>query len=83
MINLLYIFHLKELLTNYITNNLFIFSDCFFRQGDYNFALQDYHQALDLDSMDSNVKNRVSVIYNEYATVAYQDKNYPVSISYM
>lgn len=51
--------------------------DCFFRQGDYNFALQDYHQALDLDPMDSNVKNRVSVIYNEYATAAYQDKNYP------
>lgn len=51
--------------------------DCFFRQGDYNFALQDYHQALDLDANDNNVKTRVSVIYNEYATVAYQDKNYP------
>lgn len=51
--------------------------DCFFRQGDYNFALQDYHQALDLDGNDTNVKNRVSVIYNEFATTAYQDKNYP------
>jgi len=35
---------------------------------------------LDIDGNDINVKNRMSVIYNEYATTAYQDKNYPVSI---
>jgi len=35
---------------------------------------------LDIDGNDINVKNRMSVIYNEYATTVYQDKNYPVSI---
>jgi len=68
------------LLENFKNILIFYFVDCFFRQGDYNFALQDYHQALDIDGNDINVKNRMSVIDNEYVTTAYQDENYPVSI---
>lgn len=55
-----------------------IFPDCFFRQNDFNFALQDYCQALDLDPEDENVKSRISVIYNEFGVTAYQDKNFSV-----
>ncbi|XP_056011713.1 tetratricopeptide repeat protein 16-like isoform X2 [Ostrea edulis] len=50
--------------------------DCFFRQNDFNFALQDYCQALELDSDDENIKSRISVIYNEFGVTAYQDKNF-------
>ncbi|XP_061164598.1 tetratricopeptide repeat protein 16-like isoform X1 [Saccostrea echinata] len=50
--------------------------DCFFRQNDFNFALQDYCQALELDPADDNIKSRISVIYNEFGVTAYQDKNY-------
>ncbi|XP_021341752.1 tetratricopeptide repeat protein 16-like, partial [Mizuhopecten yessoensis] len=51
--------------------------DCFFRQNDYNFALQDYNQALEIDPNDAAVQARISVIFNEYGVTAYQDKNYP------
>jgi tetratricopeptide (TPR) repeat protein len=57
-----------------------IFSDCFFRQNDFNFALQDYSQALELDPDDENIKSRISVIYNEFGVTAYQDKNFSVSL---
>ncbi|XP_033728912.1 tetratricopeptide repeat protein 16-like isoform X2 [Pecten maximus] len=51
--------------------------DCFFRQNDLNFALQDYNQALEIDPNDAAIQARISVIYNEYGVTAYQDKNYP------
>lgn len=51
--------------------------DCFFRQNDFNFALQDYNQALEIDPTDAAIQARISVIYNEYGVTAYQDKNYP------
>ncbi|KAL8608187.1 hypothetical protein ACOMHN_016642 [Nucella lapillus] len=50
--------------------------DCFFKQGELNFALQDYHQALELDGSDAAVGARVSVIHNEFGVNLYQDKNY-------
>ncbi|KAK3593686.1 hypothetical protein CHS0354_013583 [Potamilus streckersoni] len=50
--------------------------DCFFRQGDLNFALQDYHQALDLDEKDQSIKSRISLIHNELGVTANQEKNY-------
>lgn len=59
---------------------VFFFSDCFFRQNDFNFALQDYSQALELDPDDENIKARISVIYNEFGVTAYQDKNFPVKL---
>ena len=52
------------------------FTDCFFRTGDYQFALADYHQALELDPTDDSVRVRISVIHNEYGTFEYQNKNY-------
>ena len=57
----------------------FLFSDCFFRQEEFNFALQDYHQALELDPHDETIKSRISVIHNEFGVSAYQDKMYNVS----
>ncbi|XP_013419989.1 tetratricopeptide repeat protein 16 [Lingula anatina] len=50
--------------------------DCFFRLGEINFALADYHQALELDPMNQNVKTRISIIHNEYGVADYTDKKY-------
>ena len=50
--------------------------DCFFKQSELNFALQDYHQALELDGLDPAIKARISVIHNELGVQLYQDKNY-------
>ncbi|GFR68898.1 tetratricopeptide repeat protein 16 [Elysia marginata] len=50
--------------------------DCFFKQSELTFALQDYHQALELDPQDSAVKARISVVHNEFGVEQYQDKNY-------
>nr|KAG5693403.1 hypothetical protein BaRGS_009876 [Batillaria attramentaria] len=50
--------------------------DCFFKQGELNFAMQDYHQALELDGSDAAVAARISVIHNEFGVNLYQDKNY-------
>ena len=61
------------------TISLLLFSDCFFRQEEFNFSLQDYHQALELDPNDETIKSRISVIHNEFGVSAYQDKMYSVS----
>ncbi|XP_067939514.1 tetratricopeptide repeat protein 16-like [Watersipora subatra] len=50
--------------------------DCFFRCNDFQFALADYHQALELDPSDDSIRVRISVIHNEYGTQEYQQKNY-------
>merc|ERR1719239_83005 len=50
--------------------------DCFFKQNELTFALQDYHQALELDSLDTVIKARISVIHNELGVGHYQEKNY-------
>ncbi|XP_046370324.2 tetratricopeptide repeat protein 16-like isoform X1 [Haliotis rufescens] len=53
--------------------------DCFFKQNELNFALQDYHQAMELDAGDQATKSRIAVIHNEFGVGAYQDKNYAES----
>lgn len=50
--------------------------DCFFRMGDYQFALADYQQTLELDPSDESVRGRISVIYNEFGSHEYGNKNY-------
>ncbi|PVD22140.1 hypothetical protein C0Q70_17945 [Pomacea canaliculata] len=50
--------------------------DCFFKQSELNFALQDYLQALELDESDTAIATRISVIYNEFGVGLYQDKKY-------
>ncbi|KAK3728661.1 hypothetical protein RRG08_041846 [Elysia crispata] len=50
--------------------------DCFFKQSELTFALQDYHQALELDPLDTAVKARISVVHNEFGVEQYQEKNY-------
>ncbi|KAL4219087.1 Tetratricopeptide repeat protein 16 [Mactra antiquata] len=50
--------------------------DCFFRQEEYNFAMQDYQQALELDTNDETIKSRISVIHNEFGVSAYQEKQF-------
>ena len=57
----------------------FSLTDCFFRQEEFNFALQDYHQALELDPHNETIKSRISVIHNEFGVSAYQEKMYSVS----
>ncbi|XP_067660873.1 tetratricopeptide repeat protein 16-like isoform X1 [Haliotis asinina] len=53
--------------------------DCFFKQNELNFALQDYHQAMELDANDQATKSRIAVIHNEFGVGAYQEKNYAES----
>ena len=43
----------------------FIFSDCFYRLGNLQFALSDYQQALELEPTDWQVYCRVAVVYCE------------------
>ncbi|XP_060590899.1 tetratricopeptide repeat protein 16-like isoform X2 [Ruditapes philippinarum] len=50
--------------------------DCFFRQEEYNFAMQDYEQALELDPTNETIKSRISVIHNEFGVAAYQEKRF-------
>ncbi|KAK7478800.1 hypothetical protein BaRGS_00030011 [Batillaria attramentaria] len=59
-----------------LTYNDFAVEYCFFKQGELNFAMQDYHQALELDGSDAAVAARISVIHNEFGVNLYQDKNY-------
>ncbi|XP_052229200.1 LOW QUALITY PROTEIN: tetratricopeptide repeat protein 16-like [Dreissena polymorpha] len=51
--------------------------DCFFRQDEFSFAMQDYEQALEMDPSDDTIKSRISVIHNEFGVQAYQDKMFP------
>ena len=60
--------------------NNFDFSDCFFRQNELNFALADYHQALELDAKDDSIRTRIAVVHNEYGVTEYVEKNYQVLI---
>ncbi len=55
--------------------------DCFFRQANYQFAIADYQQALELDPMDDAIHSRVAVIHNEYGVQDFQDKNYQVQFT--
>lgn len=55
-----------------------LFTDCFFRQEEYNFAMQDYEQALELDPTNETIKSRISVIHNEFGVAAYQEKRFSV-----
>ena len=57
----------------------FLLLDCFFRQEEYNFAMQDYQQALDIDPQDETIRSRISVIHNEFGVTSYQEKIFSVS----
>lgn len=46
--------------------------DCFYRCNDFQFALADYHQGLEIDPSDDSIRVRISVIHNEYGTQEYQ-----------
>ncbi|XP_046845454.1 tetratricopeptide repeat protein 16-like [Xenia sp. Carnegie-2017] len=56
--------------------------DCFFRTFEFNFALNDYNQALELDPKDSSIKVRLSVVYNELGLLSYTDKRYDDAYQY-
>ena len=58
--------------------SFFFFPDCFFQQGNLQFALADYHQALELDLRDDSIRSRIAIIHNEYGIQEFQDKNYQV-----
>lgn len=50
--------------------------DCFFREGNLQFAMADYQQAMELDPRDNSIRARVAVIHNEHGVSEYNDKNY-------
>lgn len=52
-------------------------SDCFFREGNLQFAMADYQQAMELDQRDDAVRARIAVIHNEHGVDEYNMKNYP------
>lgn len=62
-----------------IQSKTFYVSDCFFQQGNMQFALADYHQALDIDPTDESIKSRIAIVHNEYGVQEYQEKNYQVT----
>jgi len=49
--------------------------DCFLKLKNLEFALADYQQALEMKSADE-IKNRISVVYNEMGIVSYYEKLY-------
>ena len=51
-------------------------TDCFFREGNLQFAMADYQQAMELDPRDNSIRARVAVIHNEHGVSEYNDKNY-------
>ena len=57
-------------------------TDCFFKEGNLQFAMADYHQALELDPTDVAIHARLAAIQNEHGLRNYQDKNYPVCTLY-
>ena len=56
--------------------------DCFFKEGNLQFALADYNQALDLDERCQLTRKRVAVIHNEYGVQEYMEKHNKVHIYY-
>ncbi|XP_077866946.1 tetratricopeptide repeat protein 16-like [Saccoglossus kowalevskii] len=50
--------------------------DCFFRQNALQFALADYHQALELDSSDSWIRARIANIHNEFGLQDYEERSF-------
>ncbi|CAI9720446.1 repeat 16-like isoform X2 [Octopus vulgaris] len=55
-------------------------AECFFQKGDYNFALQDYEQALELDPLDRKHFPRISELCYLLALQYYTDRNFEESV---
>ncbi len=49
---------------------------------EFDFALSDYNQALEIDGKDCTVKVRLSVVYNELGLLSYADKRYVQAFEY-
>ncbi|XP_077986778.1 uncharacterized protein LOC144441122 [Glandiceps talaboti] len=49
--------------------------DCFFKQNELQFALADYHQALELDQ-DWSIQARIANIHNEFGLLDYEDRSF-------
>ena len=49
---------------------------------EFDFALSDYNQALEIDPKDSSIKVRLSVIYNELGLLSYAEKRYVQAFEY-
>jgi len=49
--------------------------DCFLKLNNLDFALADYQQALEMKSSE-DIKNRISVVYNEMGIMSYYEKLY-------
>ena len=49
---------------------------------EFDFALSDYNQALEIDPKDGSVKVRLSVVFNELGLLSYADKRYVQAFEY-
>ncbi|KAK2838122.1 hypothetical protein Q5P01_015334 [Channa striata] len=47
--------------------------DCFFKQGDWSYALADYQQAEEMQPDDPAVQLRLAVLYNTMGSVCFQE----------
>ena len=54
--------------------------DCFFRESNLQFALADYHQALEIDPHDKTVHKRIGIVHNEYGVHEYLEKRNKVRV---
>ena len=68
------------MLERYFYSIAFIVIDCFFKHGDVDFALADYHQALEMDPSNQVAHSRVAVVYSQQASELFEDKLYVVSL---
>lgn len=50
--------------------------DCFYKLNNFEFALADYEQALELDDTLWSCKCRCAIVYNELAIIEYQERHY-------
>ena len=53
--------------------------DCFFKEANLQFALADYHQALELAPNDRVIHKRIAIVHNEYGVHEYLEKKNKVS----
>lgn len=50
--------------------------DCFFKQSEFTFALQDYHQALELDPNNEEIRKRIGQVEKEFGMIEFDEKNF-------
>lgn len=63
----------KPLLSLYTHNHISLTSDCFFRQKEWLFALEDYQKAEELDPQNTAIWLRLAVTHNTLGLHSYEN----------